>query len=522
MRSSAAIGLAACLVATTSAGPARAGELDRAARALVGGLELTLVPGFHREDDLAIVLDLPGPDVASGRSRLAAALEGLIRAELEAEIAGSVFTLPKGAGGAPGPRAGQDLAAEARAQGAEWLLIVRGDRVGPELLRLFGELRPVDRGLWTPPPAAALVAATASGDVHLDPALARLASLADPGAAGGENPGTAQPGYSRAAGGAGGGVGGGAADGQAPARVTPLAFAGPPARLATVDQAVIALALCAPAPGSPALLFVLSPAVLRAYAREPGATGRLRLAGTLDLAERARATTPARAPLGAVLCAPGRPGRVAFGSTSLANGWLAEVQPRRDGAVTITLERALDGLPLGAGAGDLILGMAAAAHGRFGPRVHFGAGGGAGGGHAEADLGEEFVAATFGPPASGAQLSAYVLTSAGAVLRADGGNPPREITRGGLGLQRITGEHGDVLLTSTPSVEPARDRLSLLALSGETVRPIDQVDLEGPVRATAVDGSSDGGEVIVATGRGGAAAAELWAIRLTTRPAAPP
>lgn len=251
--------LAALLLSTLAAAPAQ--DLDRALTALVQDLHLADVPGFDASSDLGVAVDL---SAANDGDRLAPVVSGLVRRRLDQLGLGNVLPLD----------AVDDE--QARLAGAEWLLVIHGERRATQL-RLFATLRQIDAGLWKRPPVGAIAAIA---EHTIDPPAA---------------PPPAPP---------------------PPAPTTAPTLQGPPVVLTVVPGRVVAMGACR-LDGEDERLVVLTEHALEIFALTASGVSRL---ASLDLRAFPRARSPSREPFGAITCGNAK---VAFGSSDLATGHVA-------------------------------------------------------------------------------------------------------------------------------------------------------------------------------------------------------
>ena len=268
------------LLLLMNAGSRPSPVLDEIATGLVSQLALPSVEGFGIEDDVAVQ--------AAGLGEIDRLLPGLILSRLHALGAETAFIQEAG----PSP----DL--RARNQGAEWLLLITGKEVpgaeGP-MLKLWAELRQVDRGFWVaPPPADSVpIARTARAQMLLE-----LSAPRAPMASGTES------------------------DPQRPG------LYGPALRIRAVVAKVIALAACRLSHPTDDDLVILTKSALEVYTFR---RGRLRRLGRTELGDLPTSAAPSREAFGRVVCMPSDsgPSSLAVGHSGLSLGYVLKASSRK-------------------------------------------------------------------------------------------------------------------------------------------------------------------------------------------------
>ncbi len=425
------LSLAALLPAT-----ARASELDDTATALVSGLALPSVEAFSLSDDLAVVVELDGD--------LPRILGGLLLARLASLGAESAFAID------PGPNAD----ARARDAGAEWLLLVRGeDRDGA--LALFAELRSIDRGIWSPPSDPSQVPIYATAERRAILTASSIPRNVEP-----PPPGAPHPDRAR--------------------------LEGPALRIGSLDERVLALRACPLVDTDRDELVVLTPEALSVYSL---ANGRLRRTARYELGELPRHATPAREPIGAIVC---NGSKIAFGHSGLAGGHVIEMSKKAE----LTTAGNLPGIPIAAlPDGRWLLAETEAGTSRYQKELI-------------AKRGAETTKVTLGAPIldavalageapSGWRLLAvtadYQLVRLGDTLAA-----PERIGTSGVGISVFLLEGRPHVVATGASRDGGHDQLELYGSGEPPARP---VPVDGPVYATAAGRLRGAGLDLVAAAR---------------------
>lgn len=487
----AAATLAAATLAAATLAPsvAHASALDRQVAQLVVALELEQAPGFSLGADLALgVTTYP----TGGGDGLPELVLGLLRARLEELGARALVVLPF--------QAAADLAAleeAARAGGAEWLLQITIGPASAARTRLDARLRAVDRGLWVAPPAPGASGIYASAELLLDPppGLGRVGDTDPrPVRGGGREPSRASTSIGR--------------------------FGSSPARLATLDERVLALAACRfGGPAARELVFALGERTLYAFSFDGRALSR---AAALDLSSLSRARAPARDPLGTLVC--GR-SELLLGHGALERGHTIEVVvpagedrdrpagpapragPRELG---LRFGRTLPGLPLGVlPGGKVLFGDVDGGRNRLGRLLR------ADGIARETRAPLEDVLLDPDLPAGS---RAFGVSVAHQLVRLGDDLELSEAVVGTGAGARVFTSGETVLAVTTSSISSGdRDRLRLWALEPRAARRLDALDVGGGVFATVIVGPALGPrELLFAAWRGGARKSELYAVDLAS------
>lgn len=289
-----------------------AADLDQAVTAVVSDLHLSSVDGFDLGADLAVVVDL---SKATDGAAVAPLIRGIVNARLEQLGAQVVLAVPPGG----------DVDGRARRWGAEWVLEVRGDRVQRDELRLFAQLRRVDRGLWLPPPNGETTAIYALAETKV-----RVSAEAAPPPPPVEPP-------------------------PPPTESKDPELAGPAVAIGSVPERAVALAACRMTETDTDQLVVVTERSVIVYAYD---RRRLRRLAKLDLSAYPTAASPVREPIGAVTCGPELGGRrvVGVGTSNLERGYVLSLASKRRGRYALAVEHELPGTPLGRMGDDWIVG----------------------------------------------------------------------------------------------------------------------------------------------------------------------
>jgi hypothetical protein len=463
---------------------AHGGSLDQAATTVLQHLDLSGVPGFGIRDPLAIAVIArqdSADDVSSGEAPLITRpLASLLRSRLEQQGATALFVLDA-------PASAAEAEVIAREAGAEWLLLVSVEPVAREALRMWTELKMVDRGLWIQPPdpGAATIYATAEDSLRIDDTLKSLLARTEI---------RTEKLHSDSH--------------------DALRLDGVPMRIASFEDRVLAMAACdPPTGGKTALVLVLDTKSIAALSFEGGSLRRI---GGLDLTKLPRAGTVSRDPIGAIACSRSdRTDRreIVFGSSFLKTGYVARVEPGGAGQMSFTIVRTVEGVPLGfMPGGRMVLADIDGGRNRYSSTLrveekgHF----------ADRELRAPLVDLALEPSGPEGYRAIGVSADYRLIRFDDNLEKASPLGSSGAGI-RIVGDGDSPALVATSSAAlPDRDRVRLLALAKNGVRRLDAIDVEGSVYATAIGSirTLDARDLIIASYRAPLKRTEIIAVKL--------
>lgn len=419
-----AIQLATLLAA---ASPTRMSDgLGPAVHDIVAGVKLAAQPGFRLDEDLAVAVRV---DRRAPRGDLGRLVLGLVMGEVERVGARSVLDL-----GATFDASLGDIDRQARAAGAEWLLLTTVERLDPTTLELRTELRSIDRGLWAPipKPSQAAIHAFAAKAIRVQ---AGIETLVDP-------PVVAET------------------DGE-------------PSTVGTVPGTVLALAMCDLDGRAGDEIIALTPGHVLIYTRD---RGRWAVAVRYGLERLLRSATPAREPIGGLLCGDldgDDAADIAFGHSGLKHGQIAVFAPDTR---TLRIRRTVEGVPLASlGPRAIVFADVHEGTARWSPRVQVGSFDR----RRPVELEQPFLDAT-------AQLDKWaIVTAAYEVVWLDpSGKLLDKIGHSGVGISAL----GRDQIAGTQHARGPTDRVAVL---GRETKPATVIDTRGLVFATAAGRKSD-------------------------------
>jgi hypothetical protein len=456
---------------------AAASSLDRAAARIVEQLELPGVAGFDLKEHLAIaVIARSTPDV-DAEPAMVKPLGSLLQSRLEQLGARSLSMVDN-------PPSSAEAERIAREAGAQWLLVVSVEPITRDVLRLWAEVKMVDRGLWLPEPrpGEATIYATAEESIRLDDTLRSLLARSDP-----RDPD------------------------PHPHPPDALHLDGAPMRIATVEDRVLALSACEIAGRS--VLFLLDSKSFIAFTYEGGT---LRRSGSIDLGKLPKASTVSRDPIGSIACGPSDKSErreVAFGSSALRSGQVLRVESRKTGEVALSFARTIDGVPLGYLAGGrLVLGSIDAGRSRWASPLAIEDKGRT----VERSIRTGLVDLALEPAAPQGFRAVGVGTDYRLMRFTDDLEKSVPFGSSGVGV-RIVGDGDSIVLVATSSASTAdRDRVRLLAPDHGVLKRLDSIDVDGSVYATAIGAlrAQDTRDLILAAYRPQERRTDILAIRL--------
>jgi hypothetical protein len=467
--------IALVMISLALLGSSGASPLDKAATELVEKLAIANVSGFNLASDVAVEVTTRG-GAGGDQSRLGRALSGLVRARIETLGVRSSFAVETG--GDP-EQAARDL-------GAEWLLAIAAEPVGKDALRLWAELRAIDRGLWAPVPKPGMstIYATAELTTKLDPSIEALLATPEP-----------------------------TREVPRPAGEGGLRFDGAPARLFTVDDRVLALAICEVGGRRAPVLAVLESRSLELYEiDEPRAHRRL---AVVDLSSAPRASEPSREPIGALAC---EKGEIALGTSGMRLGQLLRAEATRSGEIAIRPVRTLEGVPLGyLPGGRIVLGAVDGGRSRYASALRVDSAGKV----SERDLGAALLDVSLDPSAPAGFRAIGVAVDHRLVRLGDDLDKIQPVAPSGVGVRIVAEEKSAYFIVTSSEADENRDKIALLSLDGGAAKRLDVAEIEGSVFATAIGSiAADARALFAAAYHPGLNRTDVLALRLAPAGAA--